>query len=99
MLKRWPCPPVSWEGVLIWAACCMGFFGFLHSGELTCPSSSAYKENTVSWSCVYGLGLRNVSIVTAHLRRSKTDTFGVGAMVCLGRVDGPICPVSALLGY
>ena len=38
-------------------------------------------------------------VVTVHLCRNNTDTFGVGAMVYLGQVDGPICPVSALLGY
>ena len=38
-------------------------------------------------------------VVTVHLHRSKTDTLGVGEMVYLGRVDGPICPVKALIGY
>ena len=37
-------------------------------------------------------------VVTVHLRRSKTDTFGIGAVVYLRRVDGPICPVKALQG-
>ena len=41
----------------------------------------------------------NPTIVSLHLRHSKTDIFGVGAWVHMGRVDGPICPVKALLGY
>ena len=39
------------------------------------------------------------SFVSVHLSHSKTDIFGVGVTLFLGRVDGPICPVKALLAY
>ena len=41
----------------------------------------------------------NPSFVTLHLRHSKTDVFGIGALIYLGLVDGPICPVKALLSF
>ena len=87
------------EVVMLWAACCTGCFGFLHSGEFTCPSFSASNEDMLSVEDVYVDSHSDPLVVTAHLRRSKTNNFGVGAMVYLGRVDGPICPVKALLGY
>ena len=36
------------------------------------------------------------TIISLHLHSSKTDVFCVGVWVL---VDGPICPVKALLGY
>ena len=78
------------------AACCTGFFSFLHSGEFTCLSSSAFNEDMLSVEDVYVDSHSDPLVVTVYLRRSKTDTFGIGAMVYLGQVDGPICPVKAL---
>ena len=41
-----------WEGdrcnpdhVILWAACCTCFWGFLHSGEITVPSLRAYDSD------------------------------------------------------
>ena len=39
-------------------------------------------------------------MLIVHLRRSKTDPFGVGPYLHLGRTDDDIlCPVSAVLAY
>ena len=43
--------------------------------------------------------ISNPSYVSLFLRRSKTDTFGVGSTIYLGLVSGVICPVEALLAY
>ena len=41
----------------------------------------------------------NPSIVHLTLRQSKTDVFGVGVTIHLGRTGDVLCPVSALLAY
>ena len=33
------------------------------------------------------------------LRRAKTDPFGKGVFVCLGRTSSALCPVAAVLGH
>ena len=39
------------------------------------------------------------TMVSVHLRRSETDTFGEGVTIYLGWTGQSICPVVALLGY
>ena len=82
-----------------WAACCIGFFTFLQLGEFTCSSWSSYDSSTLS--------LGNVSIdchsqptmVHLTLRRSKTDVFGAGVTIHLGKTGSILCPVSSLLAH
>ena len=95
----WSQPPVSKDRVMLWAACCTGFFGFLQSDEFTCPSLEASSPSMLSVGDIVVDSHTNPSFLTLHLRRSKTDNFGVGATIYLARVDGPICPVKALLPY
>ena len=41
----------------------------------------------------------NPTMVSVHLCHSKTDPFGAGVTIYLGRTYQPVCPVSALLAY
>ena len=34
-----------------------------------------------------------------HLKRSKCDQFGAGADIIVGRAEGPLCPVQAVLAF
>ena len=86
--------------VLTWAACCVGFFGFLRCGEFLVPDGSDFDPNT-------HLSLSDISLDTSDnnwrftlsLKVSKTDQFRKGALVVLGTTNSDLCPVAALLDY
>ena len=83
----------------MWAACCIGFFAFLRSGEFTCNSWAAYNTAMLSLSDVVIDSRSNPSVVQLTLRQSKTDVFGMGVKIYLGRTGDTLCPLSALLAY
>ena len=50
--RVWFCPPVSYDRIMFRAACCIGFFSFLRSGEFTCPPSAVTSGHVLSVSDV-----------------------------------------------
>ena len=95
-LETQPC----FESTMIWAACCVGFFGFLRCGEFTVPSTNAYnKERHLSITDVAADSHTSPSTIAIRIKFSKTDQFGLGTTIYLGRTSDNICPVSAVLQY
>ena len=97
--SSWP-PDRQYDASMLWAAVCLGFFGFMRAGEFTCPSLQAFNSNNMlggsdmsvdSWD--------NPRIVLVHLCQLKNDHSGNGVTVCVGRTDQRIFPVVALLIY
>lgn len=94
----WSTSSPSFDRVMLWAAFCLGFFGFLRSGEFT---SSPHEPNEciLSVNDVSVDSRQNPQTLTVFLRRSKTDQFGTGKYIHLGRTGNKLCPVAAVLGY
>ena len=84
---------------MLWAAFCLGFFGFMWSGEFTCPSVDGFTADLLTPHDVAVDSHSSPSHVVVFLKRSKNDPFGVGTCVHLGATGQQLCPVSALLGY
>ena len=84
---------------MLWAACCMGFFGFMRSGEFTCPSLTAFQDHMLSPRDISVDSHTHPTVVSVYLRRSKCDPFARGVVIHLGRTAHMICPVSAVLSY
>ena len=96
----WLSPPVCPDNIMLWAAACTGFFGFLRAGEFTVPSLTSYDP-------AVHLSLADVAIdshdspklVRLRIKQSKTDPFRLGVDVFLGATGLEACPVKALLEY
>jgi hypothetical protein len=90
----------GFESIMLWAACCVGFFGFLRCGEFTLPAASAYDNRRhLSVADVSVDSHTSPTTIAIRLKVTKTDQFGTGTTIYLGRTANSICPVSAVLQY
>ena len=93
----WAPRATEYEQIMMWAVCCTAFFGFFRLGELleaTPQSRVGIKAKDVTVDNVI-----EPTVISLHLRQSKTDQFGKGADIHLGRTKQDVCPVTALLAY
>ena len=92
----WSRGALTFDRIMLWAAFCLGYFGFMRSGEFTSGPSDP------DGLCVSDITIdshTNPQILTIHLRHSKTDQLGAGQYIHLGRTNDALCPVSAILSY
>ena len=86
--------------VMLWAACCLAYFGFMRIGELTVPTDNGYDASChLSWGDVMVDDPLRPSRLEVRIKASKTDLFRQGISLFIGRVTSDICPVSAMLAY
>ena len=92
--------PKDYDNILLWAACCTAFFGFLRCGKFTVPTQATYDpEAHLSLSDI-ALDSKHIpSVIQVTIKQSKTDPFHQGVQLCLGKTDKEICPVNAILPY
>ena len=86
--------------VMLWAACCMGFFGFMRAGEFSVTHVSEFDP--ASSLCLGDIAVdrhQDPSVVQVRLKQSKTDPFHRGVSIYLGRTQTDLCPVVAILAY
>ena len=84
------------EAKLLWAACCMGYFGFMRSGEFTADNVS---DPAVQSTDVAVDSRESPTVLRIKLRRAKTDPFGQGVDIFVSKTSAALCPVSAILNY
>ena len=88
------------DGIMLWAAACTGFFGFLRAAEFTTPSLASFDKG--AHLAVGDVALdshEKPSVVRLNIKASKTDPFRKGVQIFLGKTGTEICPVSALVEY
>ena len=85
---------------MIWAAAIMCFFGFFRAGEITTPTLTFYDPRKhLAWADVTMDDPINPSTLRIRLKFSKTDQFGKGADVYLGKTGCRLCPIAGILAY
>ena len=85
---------------MIWAACCLCFFGFLRAGEMTVPSDAEFDPKV--HLCISDIALddcRRPGLLRIMIKQSKTDPFRKGVALFVGRTGTTLCPIAALLDY
>ena len=96
----WEADKCNRDNVMLWAACCTCFFGFLRSGEITVPSLKLYDPGYhLSGGDVRLDRVSQPTRVYVTIKASKTDPFRKGVTICLGRTDNDLCPVAAMSAY
>ena len=94
------CCPSKYDNVLLWAACCLAFFGFLRCGEFTVPSQNEYDPTAhLSLEDIAVDSKSAPTVIQVNIKQSKTDPFRQGVQLYLGKTSTDICPVSAILPY
>ena len=85
---------------MLWAMCCLTFYGFLWVREFTIPSGASYESTChLSMKDVAIDRRDNLLLLQVAIKQSKTDPFRRGIDIYLGANDSTICPVKAVSAY
>ena len=85
---------------MFWAACTLGYFGFLRAAEFTVPSLA-------SFSPLIHLTVQDIAVdapssplsMRVKIKASKTDPFRKGSEIHIGLGCHPLCAVQAMMAY
>ena len=94
--------PNSYLNIMIWAACCLVFFGFLRVCEFTVPGDNLFDESThLSFNSISFDNRDNPNRLKLIIKQSKTDPFCRGVNIYLGATSNIIkfCPLRGILPY
>ena len=87
-----------WE--LLWAACCLAFFGFMRAGELVAPATTSHDPSV--HLCMADIRFDNPrapAMLQVMIKQSKTDPFRNGVQLLIGKTGTKLCPVAAMLFF
>ena len=85
---------------MLWAACCLGYFGFMRSGELVAPADGQFDAGQhLTFADVSVDSSTRLSLLAVCIKQSKTDPFRQGTTIFMGKTDTILCPVAAMLAY
>ena len=92
--------PNDHQSIMMWAACCTAFFGFLRCSEFTIASPNDFDPAAhLSINDIAVDNRNSPSLLRVTIKQSKTDPFRKGVQIFLGRTGKAICPVTAILPY
>ena len=92
----------NYNGIMLWAAICTAFFGFLRISEFTYENGQSQQLHSTTLNdndIIFYPSLATATSVIINIKTSKTDPFRKGMQLILGATDAEICPVKALQIY
>ena len=98
--ESWDAEGANSDRVMLWAAMLLCFFGFFCSEEICSPPLELFDSSAhLSFADVSVDSITNPQQLSIQLKRSKTDPFGKGVQVCVGKTGDQLCPVAAVLAW
>ena len=92
--------PSTYFNTMIWAACCLAYFGLLRVSEFTTQSPDYINHSRDLLLADVALDSHtSPQMVRLTIKQSKTDQFRQGTYVYLGKTDHRVCPVMVLVQY
>lgn len=89
-----------YDDSMFWAACCLGFFGFLRSGEFTVASHTSFNHDLhLSIDDIQVDRRHSPNFMLVNIKASKTEQFRKGVTLRLARSGSSICAVRTVLHY
>ena len=77
--------PGNYKDIMIWAACCLAYFGLLRVSEFTTSSPDYFDSSTDLMLSDVALDNRvSPTTIQIILKQSKNDQFRAGTTICLG---------------
>ena len=77
-----------------WAACMLGYFGFLRAAEFTVPNLASFSPAAIAVD-----SRQSPTCLRVRIKASKMDPFRQGCHIHIGLGRAPLCAVHALLAY
>jgi hypothetical protein len=88
----------EYNQVMLWAACCLGFFGCLRAGEFTVNSPFDPKFHLIPQDLQVD-SLVDPKSIKVFVKCSKTDRFRQGCLTYIGKNGSSMSLVSAIIRY
>ena len=96
----WERLPRRENAVMLWAASCLCFFGFLRMGEVIVQLDTAYDLAVhLNWEDVRVNSRSQPQWLKVRIKASKSDHFRQGVYIYVGAMGEWLCPVAAVLSY
>lgn len=100
MREVWEKDGSNCDNIMLWAAACNCYFGFLRAREITVPSEQVYDPGVhLNFADVAVDNKKDPSVLKVSIKSSKTDPFRVGVDTFVGKTSNRLCPVAAMLAY
>ena len=87
------------DNVMLWAAICLAYFGFLRVSEFTIKQRFQGSTDLSTNDITFIRSLATASSVKVFIKASKADPFRQGTKIGIGRTESNICAVTALKRY
>ena len=86
MLKaQWSSRVSDSDVVMLWATCCVGYFGFMRAGEFIVKNTGEFDQaSALILEDVVVDRHENPAMIRIRLKHSKTDPFRQGVDIFLG---------------